>query len=154
MQDPLERPTPLRSWSAPRLASGTVCPLARAPIPVVALVRDPHLARWIRHEFVHLDAVLRLTSSLAEVAMERDREGEDDGATPEPRLFLIAIDDLASGELCAIKGLRDATWHAPVVALSCRGMPPTLRIALGIDRLLTPPFVQDLFSDILASLPQ
>jgi hypothetical protein len=48
--------------------------------------------------------------------------------------------------------MRLSGWRGRTIALSRARMLPALRTALGIDRLLTPPFVQDLLGDILREL--
>lgn len=130
------------------MAAGTGSATSGAPrVPVVAFVRDPSLLRWIGAEFRHLDAVLRITYSHLdlEACLLRD-------PLPRPRLLLVSIDELSSEELCTLKRVRDGGWRGSIIALSRSRMLPALRSALGVDRLLTPPFVQDLFTDILHEL--
>lgn len=128
-----------------RIASGTGSPAAgHERTPVAAFVRDPSLLRWIATEFRHLDAVLRITYSHTDMAACLLRD-----PPPRPRMLLVSIDELSSEELCALKRVRDGGWRGSVIALSRSRMLPALRNALGVDRLLTPPFVQDLFADIL-----
>lgn len=139
---------PLTAMDPRRLASGTGSPAGgNQRIPVVAFVRDPSLIRWIELEFRHLDAVLRITYSHIDMeeCLLRD-------PPPRPPMLLVSIDELTTDELCAIKRVRNAGWRGRTIALSRSRMLPALRSALGIDRLLTPPFVQDLFVDILREL--
>ena len=129
-----------------RLASGTEGPSAAVQgIPVVAFLRDSSLVRWISREFHPLDTSLTLTDSHLDMTARLFTE-------PTPRLLLVSIDELSMDELIALKGLRPSGWRGLTIALSHTRMLPALRLALGIDRLLTPPFVQDLFSDILREL--
>lgn len=131
-----------------RLASGTGSPSAIIErVPVVAFIRDPSLVRWISHEFHHLEAALHLTYSHTDMAARLLTE-----LLPTPRLLLVSIDELSMDELISIKSMRLAGWRGRTIALSRARMLPALRTALGIDRLLTPPFVQDLFVDILREL--
>lgn len=131
-----------------RFANGTDRP-ARVTerLPVVAFIRDPSLVRWISHEFQHLDASLFLTYGATEMAARLLTD-----LLPAARLLLVSIDELSLDELMAVKNMRAEGWRGRTIALSRSRMLPALRSALGIDRLLTPPFVQDLFADILREL--
>jgi hypothetical protein len=142
-------PPPSRAPTGPRrFASGTGSPSTGTErIPVVAFIRDPSLLRWIANEFHHLEAALHLTYSHTDMAARLLTE-----LLPTPRLLLVSIDELSMDELISIKSMRLAGWRGRTIALSRARMLPALRTALGIDRLLTPPFVQDLFVDIMREI--
>lgn len=135
-----------RASAPPRLTlgAGTEPPTSRAATgPVVALVRDPHLARWIRNELAYLGLALEAVASVAElVAWAGSR-----AATP--RLLLISVDELEAGELCSLRRVRDSGFTGLLVGLSRSRVQASLRAALGISVMLTPPFVQDLLADLL-----
>lgn len=138
----------LASSGPRRLASGTDSPSSVIErVPVVAFIRDPSLVRWISHEFHHLEATLYLTDSHVDMAARLLTD-----LMPPARLLLVSIDELSMDELIALKSMRLSGWRGRTIALSRARMLPALRVALGIDRLLMPPFVQDLFGDILREL--
>lgn len=131
-----------------RFASGTDSPSAVTErVPVVALIRAPSLLRWISHEFHHLEASLFLTYSSTDMAARLLTD-----LLPTPRLLVVSIDELSLDELMEVKNMRAQGWRGRTIAMSRSRMLPALRTALNIDRLLTPPFVQDLFADILREL--
>jgi hypothetical protein len=146
-----ERSSPLPSRAPPaprRLASGTGGPCSVVErVSVVAFMRDPSLVRWISSEFHHLEVRLYLTYSHVDMAARLLTE-----LLPTPHLLLVSIDELSTDELISIKSMRLSGWRGRTIALSRARMLPALRAALGIDRLLTPPFVQDLLGDILREL--
>lgn len=149
-----------------RMASGTgtpdasgapashVLPAPRAPLfashaapqTVVAFLRDPSLIRFLAQEFRHLEATLRILYSHSEMMASLLHDPS------APRVLLVSVDELSFEELYAIKRVRAAGWRGTTIALSRGRMLPALRTALGIDRLLTPPFVQDVFGDLLREL--
>jgi hypothetical protein len=118
------------------------------PQTVVAFLRDPSLIRFLAQEFRHLEATLRIIYSHAEMTWSLLHDPR-----AQPRVLLVSVDELSFEELCAIKQVRAAGWRGTTIALSRGRMLPALRGALGIDRLLTPPFVQDVFGDLLRELP-
>jgi hypothetical protein len=107
----------------------------------LSVVRDVSLARWIAHEFQHLRVPLLVARSLGEAL-----------AADSTDLLIAFIDELSAEELRQLIAARSPRSTAEVVALSRYRMAPALRRALGVHRVLTPPFVQDLFGDILAEL--
>jgi hypothetical protein len=129
-----------------RFPNGTDGPLRPRRV-AIALVRDPHIVRWLAHELEDAGASLHLSGSLAEAAAL---------LTPlvmaAPQLAVVAIDELPTPELRELKRLRDTGWRGQLIGISRIGMPNALRRALGLDRLLTPPFVQDLFGDLFTEL--
>ena len=140
---------PLASPSLRRLALGTAGPTAHPTPPhgpVVALIRDHHLARWVHHELQHLGQPLRLAESMAELAAWSRTD------TPRPRLLMVSLDEMEAEELCALRRLRGAGFTGHLVALSRSRIMPALRGALGITLLITAPFVQDVFADLLRAV--
>lgn len=136
----------MRTPASPRLilGTGTEPPASRpASGPVVALVRDPHLARWIRNELAYLGQAHEAVSSVTELTLWAGNRA----ATP--RLLLISVDELEAGELCALRRVRDSGFTGTLVGLSRSRLQTSLRAALGISVMLTPPFVQDLLADLL-----
>jgi hypothetical protein len=150
--------------SSVRLANGTHCPIGTAPaqhaswpsagvqraldpICALTLIGDPHIARWIEHELDRPEVTLTISSSVAEL-----RASLANNPSLRPRLLVVEIDDLTTEELLRIRNLRERSRLDELVALSQHRVPSLLRAALGIDRLLTPPFVQDVFADILAAM--
>ena len=132
---------------APVPFSSALAPADAGPPTVVAFLRDPSLIRFLAQEFRHLEATLRIIYSHAEMTW-----GLLHDPHARPRVLLIFVDELSFEELYAIKRVRAAGWRGMTIALSRGRMLPALRSALGIDRLLTPPFVQDVFGDLLREL--
>jgi hypothetical protein len=143
---PFAPPPPLGA-PAGRPAEASAGAAAGARPPIVAFIRDPSLLRWIAQEFRHLDVPLRLTYSHTDLVSRLTSEQPS-----PPRLLLVSVDELSFDELYAIQRVRAAGWRGKTIALSRGRMLPALRNALGIDRLLTPPFVQDLFVDLVREL--
>ena len=131
---------------APLFAAAALAP-HEAPQTVVAFLRDPSLIRFLAQEFRHLDATLRILYSHTEMTTSLLHD-----PSAHPRVLLVSIDELSFEELYAIKRVRAAGWRGTTIALSRGRMLPALRGALGIDRLLTPTFVQDVFGDLLREL--
>jgi hypothetical protein len=127
--------------------SSALAASAAGPPTVVAFLRDPPLIRFLAQEFRHLDATLRIIYSHAEMT-----RGLLHDPRARPRVLLVSVDELSFEELYAIKRVRADGWRGTTIALSRGRMLPALRSALGIDRLLTPPFVQDVFGDLLREL--
>lgn len=109
-------------------------------------MREGSLARWIAHEFEHLNVPLRCHASVGEALAALV------GASRRTSVLLVFLDELTAAELREVLRLRELGWTGELVAISRYRMAPTVRRALGVNRLLTPPFVQDLFGDILAEL--
>lgn len=126
-----------------RLSLGTPGPTNRDHGPSVALVRDPHLTRFLQREFSYLGHPLKLVATVAEISAWSRIEA------PRPRMILVSLDEMEAVELCALRRLHEGGWNGALVALSRSGIMPALRAALGITTLLTPPFVQDMFADLL-----
>ncbi len=129
-------------FAAPALASHAV------PQTVVAFLRDPSLIRFMAQEFRHLEATLRICYAHTEMRASLLHD-----PSAHPRVLFVSVDELSFEELYAIKRVRAAGWRGTTIALSRGRMLPVLRAALGIDRVLTPPFVQDVFGDLLRELP-
>lgn len=135
-----------RASPAPRLslATGTEPPTSLpATGPVVALVRDPHLARWIRNELAYLGQPHEAVATVPELATWAANR------TATPRLLLISVDELEASELCALRRVREGGFTGLLVGLSRSRLQASLRTALGISVMLTAPFVQDLLADLL-----
>lgn len=111
---------------------------------MLALLRDEHLARWVQHELAYLRQTLNLAWSVQELCTWARQ------ASPAPRLLLVGLDELEAEELCALRRLRETAWPCALIALSRSRVMPALRQALSIEVVLTPPFVQDVFADLLA----
>jgi hypothetical protein len=130
-----------------RFPNATDCPLRQPQRAAIALVRDPHIVRWLAHELQDAGASLHLSESLADAAALLTPS-----TTPTPQIAVVALDELSTQQLRELKRLRDTGWRGQLIGISRGGMPSPLRRALGLDRLLTPPFVQDLFGDLFAEL--
>lgn len=135
-----------RASPAPRLSlgAGTEPPTSLPTTgPVVALVRDPHLARWIRNELAYLGQSHEAVATVPELAAWAANR------LATPRLLIISVDELEAGELCSLRRVREGGFTGPLVGLSRSRLQASLRIALGISVMLTAPFVQDLLADLL-----
>lgn len=109
----------------------------------MALVRDPHLARWIRNELAYLGQSHEAVATVPELAAWAANR------LATPRLLIISVDELEAGELCSLRRVREGGFTGPLVGLSRSRLQASLRIALGISVMLTAPFVQDLLADLL-----
>jgi len=58
-----------------------------------------------------------------------------------PAVLVLDVDELTEGEVVHLHRIRESGWSGVMVVLG--SAPPSLRAALGIDRTLSPPYVEN-----------
>lgn len=66
-----------------------------------------------------------------------------------PRLAVIDLDPISAGDLFHLHQIRERGWTGTLIALG--RVPASLRISLGIDRAVAPPYAEDVLGEELAS---
>lgn len=102
----------------------------------------PERQRWIESELVRARAIVQIARSVAHVI----RALCEDPA-PLPTVLVVDIDSLVPVDLLQLHEIRERGWCGTIVALG--RVAPALRASLKIDKVLTPPFVEDALLDAL-----
>jgi hypothetical protein len=113
-------------------------------IVVVYAPRD-QVARWVEGELERDGSMVQTARTLPHLmrALVED-------PPPRPNILVVDVDALSPAELMELHSIRERGWFGTVIGLG--RVPPALRISLGVDHVLTPPFVQDQLRDAVAGL--
>ena len=130
---------------APRLPRPFAAQLdIESDIRAVAFSRVSERRRWIENELGRCGRPTLIPQSIAELV--QILLGET--GAPRPQLLVIDLDALTAGELFHLHRIRERGWSGTLIVLG--RVPPSLRVSLGVDRALLPPFVEDALSEVVA----
>jgi hypothetical protein len=116
-------------------------------VTLVAVIYAPkdQVAKWVEGELDRDGAVLQTARDLPQLMHAL---GED--ASPRPNLLVVDLDAITPGELLELHSVREKGWFGTIIGLG--RAPEALRMSLGIDRSLVPPFSRDQLKDTIGEL--
>jgi hypothetical protein len=115
--------------------------------PLVAVVYAPNaqVARWVEGELERDGSTVQLARTFTNLMRSLVED-----PPPRPNVLVVDVDATSPAELMELHSVRPRGWFGTVVALGT--VPQPLRESLGIDLVVSPPFVLDQLRDAIAGL--
>ena len=119
--------------------------LGDAQLVAVIYVPAAQVAKWVENELDRDGAVLQTARSLPQLmrALVED-------PTTRPNVLVVDLDAISPGELLELHSIRERGWFGTIVGLG--KVPEPLRLSLGVDHAIAPPFVRDQLRDAIVAL--
>ena len=114
---------------------------------LVAVLYAPRgqVARWVEGELERDGLMLQTARTMTHLM-----RALNDDPPPRPNILIVDVDGLSPAELMELHAIRQRGWFGTVIGLG--KVPAALRLSLGVDHVLTPPFVRDQLRDAVSGL--